>query len=362
MSAPYAGTTETSSTACRNLTAASLIIAEETKVVGLTTVEKLNVQEETLRYAEDTLESNEYMVQKAMKTLRGMTWGGMLYNVFVGDPKPRQDGPTTMISSNAVTVDPPTGCAGHAPDLSGSTPPQLLGNRPHVDQEKKDLDQLLASVTQLHDISVTMGRKIEQQHATLDRMENKADQVHDHTLAVTLKASQFTQRSSGAREEFVGYYQFVEDESHALLSVNADGLLVLINTPDRSTLFKCYLKSGTLYALQSDKSLRYVSSTVWGPVRAVSTSFGKREECHITSLSENSPTGIFYPCTNWGAGGWLKHPKEGQFYLDSVTKNMADKENMVMLWPVCLGTTEDVSFTELRSGPDLINRQKGGFL
>ena len=56
---------------------------------------------------------------------------------------------------------------------------------------------LLTSVTQLHDIGLSLGQKIEQQNATLERMEEKATRVNDQTLAVTLKASQLTQRSSG---------------------------------------------------------------------------------------------------------------------------------------------------------------------
>lgn len=350
--------TSSSSTVSRVLTTASLAIAEEAKIVGLTTVEKLNVQEENLRYAEDTLESNEYVVQKAMKTLRGMTWGGMLYNIFAGNNKPKEAGPIAMVSPDNLTNNCTIGSVDRTHDPSSGTT-RILGKTSPIDDETKDLDQLLASVTQLHDISLTLGRKIEQQNATLERVEEKASVVNDDTLAVTLKASQLAQRSSSAREEFVGYYQFIDDDSHALLSVNADGQLVLVNTPDRSTVFKLHVKSGTLYALQNDKSLRYISSTVWGPIRAVSTSFGKREECHLSSLSEDCPTGIFYPCTNWGAGGWLKYPKEGQFYLDSVTKGISDKEHMVMLRPACLGDTEGASYTDLRTGTDLA-RRKGG--
>ena len=151
---------------------------------------------------------------------------------------------------------------------------------------------------------------------------------------------------TGSKEVFVGYYQFVDDETHALLSINTEGSLVLVETPERSTVFKCYVKNGTLYALQNDKSLRYISSTIWGPIRAVSTSFGKREECHLMSLDDDRCTGIFYPNTNWGSGGWLKQPIVDSCVLDQVTHGIADKQGMALFWPVCLGTNEDVPYQE----------------
>jgi len=214
--------------------------------------------------------------------------------------------------------------------------------------EEQDLGVLLSSVTQLHDISLALNDKVHQQHAAIDRVDEKALRVNDQTLAVTLKATQLAQRTQGtSREEFAGYFQFVDDATNALLSVAADGTLTLAERADRSTVFKCWVRSGTLYALQNDKSLRYVSSTVWGPVRAVAHSFGRREECHLASLDEGRSTGFFFHNTNWGAGGWLKQPAPDSCVLDSVTNGVSDRHGMARFYPVCLGTVDGTPYSEL---------------
>ena len=161
---------------------------------------------EHLRSAEDTLEANEHIVDKAMKTVRGMTWTGMFYNMISADRQSNvshRDDPTTGRKTNTTSTT-PSSSSSSSSSVQRHPNEQLMGissssssSSSSLSNDKKELDMLLTSVTQLHDISLSLGQKIEQQNATLERMEEKAIRVNDQTLAVTLKASQLTQRSSG---------------------------------------------------------------------------------------------------------------------------------------------------------------------
>ena len=154
---------------------------------------------EHLRSAEDTLEANEHIVDKAMKTVRGMTWAGMFYNMISADRQTNvshRDDITTVRKATTTTTS-TTNSAPSSSSVQSHNKEQLSSSSSAAADDKKELDMLLTSVTQLHDISLSLGQKIEQQYATLERMEEKATRVNDQTLAVTLKASQLTQRSSG---------------------------------------------------------------------------------------------------------------------------------------------------------------------
>ena len=150
-----------------------------------------------------------------MKTVRGMTWTGMFYNMISADRQSNvshHDGTSTTTTSTTTTS---------APSSSSSAQHQhneLMGmsssSASSAANDKNELDLLLTSVTQLHDISLSLGQKIEQQNATLERMEEKATRVNDQTLAVTLKASQLTQRSSG--DVIFMYLSILSSYSHAI--------------------------------------------------------------------------------------------------------------------------------------------------
>jgi Fascin domain len=321
------------------------------------------------------LESNEFVLQKAMKSLRGMTWSGMMYNMLSWE-KPRSENKPAQSSSQSVLCESPSSTRmgdtdgayirPGASSLRGSTP------TPSRMDDEIALGGLLSSVSELHSISLTMGQKIETQNATLERLEQKGQAVEDQTLAVTLKAAQLTQRSSfqfQANEECCGYFQFVDTETGLYLAVDNDGAVVLTDARDRSTLFKCLKRETALYGIQNEKTLKFLSSTFWGPVRANGFNFNRREECHVDL--GGSTTGIFFVNTKWGAGGWLQRPADTSGLADSgvqigtvnasasgsgsadnglssglghkavvvdrLTKNISDKTDMLVLRVISLG-------------------------
>jgi hypothetical protein len=75
---------------------------------------------------------------------------------------------------------------------------------------------------------------------------------------------------------FLGTYHFI-DENECFLSVMGKSVM-LTDNEDRSTLFNCYTKDSTLYALQNTKTLKFLSATLWGlsGIQAVGESFNRR--------------------------------------------------------------------------------------
>lgn len=285
----------------------------------------LESQGELLRETEDTVEANEYTLDKSMKVLRGMTWSGMFYNMFNSDPQLRdakgnQEQKTESASSQgsansvfsfsssngggAVPSSSPTSAAvGGRADKSSLMAESGVSRR----NEDPELDHLSRNVSDLLTMSHALGDQIEQQQQTLGRIEDKTSRVHDKTLAVTLRSSQLTERASKSTPKLLGTYQFVEAGTAKYLAVVHEDI-VWVRNSDRSTYFNCFLKSNNLVALQSAKTLKYLGATVWGSIRASAYYFGKSEECYVEL--DGRPTGIVFLATNWGGGGWLKQPRQ----------------------------------------------------
>lgn len=286
---------------------------------------------EDLQSAEDTIEANEYNLQKALTVLRGMTWTGMIYNMFT-----KESAPSDVLGKQYDIL------AGKAPVLETSVNGKAFTSRdksiPNEGDTEKIMNNLLSAVTELHEIGVHIGEQIDQQNMAIDRIEEKTLRITDQTLAVTLKASQLTQRASNSNDGLIGTYQFIDQDSGYFLSVsNAD--LLLVAKEDISTQFFCFLKEKTIYGMQNAKTLKYLCSTVWGPIKSLGTSFGRREECHL-SLSGDI-TGIYFLQTNWGTGGWLKGSApaastNGGINLNAVTSSISDKVGVLLLIPICI--------------------------
>ena len=286
------------------------------------------------------MEANEYILQKAATILRGMTWTGMVYNMFS-----KESPPADVLGRQVPIHDAADGYTSikslqFQGDLAGKD--SLSAKKAMNDgrSEEQMLSELLSSVTDLHDIGVQMGVQIDQQNFISDRFEDKTSRVADQMLDVTLKASQLTLNLRKSDEGFLGTYQFIERNSGRFLSVD-DTRIVLVPNEDLSTLFFCYLKETSIYGLQNAKTLKFLCSSVWGPILAQGCSFGRREECHL-SLSEDS-TGLYFLQTHWGTGGWLKQSirndgkNEVKEVLDIATANISDRKDMLLLKPVLVG-------------------------
>ena len=266
-----------------------------------------------------------------MTVLRGMTWAGVVYNLFAKEQTPldvvgRQER-SAAIEHNLEFRE----------KMTTSDGEEHLSSKDKISMEVTEeemLSKLILSVSELCDIGVHMGNQIQEQNDCIDRIEEKTIRVTDETLAVTLRTAHLTQSIANSSDEMVGMYQFRDEFTGFYLSVeNTD--LVLVSKEDLSTYFLCYKKLSTLYALQNAKTLKYLSSTPWGPIKCCGINFGRREECHLFNNDEQR--GIYFLQANWGTGGWLKknltkiRNNDNGGFLNSVTSNLSDKNGILLL-------------------------------
>lgn len=315
--------------------------AHEAAGHGREALEQLDAQNEILQSTEDTLEANEYVLQKSMRVLRGMTWSGWLYNTFSSDKSPDTASDLAAAAASTSFSDksmPPSVSSTQATLRSNKA--LLVGEQPIVSSGKIGIDivdehliDISNTVAELHGMSLLMADVLDGQRTTIDRIDRKTEIIHDKTLAVTLKASQITQRSKKGRSDFIGKFQFVDMESGMYLCVNIDESLELTASPGRSSFFHCFSKADNIVGIQNCKTLTFIGTTWFGSVKAAGRVFGKQEECHI-GLRDGELTGLFLLSKNWGGGGWVKKTPPTDTtpaYFNTTTTSVTDKEGALVL-------------------------------
>lgn len=284
---------------------------------------------EQLASSEDNVESNEYILQRSMRKLRGMTWSGMFYNMFTSEP-PLPDVRGRGLQNNFD----PGSYYSAGPTLVEQQ--QQLGMVSSVTSQQKteqdaELEAILRSVQRLHGIGVEMGIALDAHNSTLDRLSCKLEQANEHTLAVLLKTSQLNQRARKTPATYQCPLTFIEVLSGSYLQAN-DDLLQLAppsSALDRSMVFHYFTKEEHLYGLQNAKTLRFIGISLWGSVKVASTAFGSYEEVYIDIVSGRQPqgTGILLLSSNWGGGGWLKVDEKGA--LVTVSRSITDTQDIM---------------------------------
>jgi hypothetical protein len=334
-----------------------LLLAKRTAVsaqgYGKDMLESLAQQEEVLSSVQETMEANEHVLNKSMTLLRGMTWSGYLFNKCV-------DAKTTIAGTPLpppVSLGQGQGRTGMPPGPSGSDAGQHRANLGMLtgasasqgtlgDEEMREIS---SAVDTLHRMSVEIGSQLEQQKAVVDAVDAKAESVTDKTLAVTLRASQLSDRSRQRKPQYCGMYQFVDVDSGHFLSA-FEGYLVLLPAINRSTYFNCFVRESNIYALQNEKTQKYVGCSITGGVLAASAYFGTQEEVYV-DLSGGS-SGLLFLARHWGAGGWLKGPGaakntatnsiDAQPFLTQTTSALLDRADMLRLRPVRIAQEQSI--------------------
>jgi hypothetical protein len=296
---------------------------------GKVTLETLDQQDEMIQNVEDTLEANDYVIQRSFRALRGMTWSGYIANKcsdvrssFVSDTNTFSNSIASVSSKNERI---------QASKLSASDGSVLNGRQTIGIPGDDDLNEISSAVDVLHRMGVTLGEQLDSQKVVLDRIEDKTNIVTDHTLAVTLRTSQLLRKTHRPIQSFVGTFQFIDVESNRFMSVSlSDGTSIAFTTvPDLSSYFHVFVKQDHLFGLLNEKTQRYMGCTVWGSVAVSGEYFGGQEECYVdlgvfaptvqATTKNNSKTtvtreestvltGLLFTARHWGAGGWLKLP------------------------------------------------------
>jgi hypothetical protein len=320
--------------------------------VGDATIQELQQQSETLQSTEELLEENEELVKQSLRVLRGMTWSGSLYNVY-SDISSIFSGPghhseielhqektceerlptplyrsQKLPSQNAQQLWQPTSSSSSSQALE----PTTVGS-----DEDVILTELAGAIDSLKSMGIIMGEQLQQQNSQIDRIDTKADLVHDKTLAVSIKASKLGRSSQPNAGVYIGTYQFLATSNLFMLAAKGDNL-VLTTSADLTTLFKCYVRQNTIISLQNEVTGKYVGCTMWGTVAVSGEYFGSHEECYIDLDGKES--GLMFVARNWGSGGWLKLGEpipddfatpvvEHHIIVSTTTSNMEDRTDMI---------------------------------
>ena len=304
--------------------------ASEAQGTGEVILSKLDSQEEHLRSIEDTLEANEYTLLKSMRVLRGMTWSGTIYNLFTKDPDVSDLRMSHELGRDSNTSNKMNNNNNNINSINIKHKNELMHsntNNNSMNEEDNILNNISKTVATLKNMSLTMGEHIENNNQTLERIDQKATRTSDQTHAATLKASQITARTKHTKGNYIGRYQFTEIHSNHYVGVVGEDIM-LIDKPDRSTYYDIYMKEANLLAAQNCKTLKYLGSTIWGPIRASGNVFGRQEEVSINL--NGSVTGMFFLGKNLGGGGWLKYSDNNPL-LSLVTTGITDKQDILLV-------------------------------
>ena len=339
---------------------------------GQAALENLQAQEEVLEGIEDTLESNEILLQKANRSLRGMTLSGKIYNMFTADPststnknnthdisennnndsKPYQnhDSKNANITLNSTLMSNSNGENELSPidemnnnyndnkhenlmkttTINTNNASKRSASIEEVDENERALEEVLKGVQTLTQMSVDLGQKINKHQDMLNNIENKADDTEHSTLGVTLRTAQFMQRSTQSPEKYIGCYQFYHTATGRYLNVMEDDL-VLDHKKERTSYFHVYKRDENLMALQSVMTRKYLGMTWLGEVRMSGDYFGQSEQLNL-KLADGGETGIFLLACNWWVGGWLRTPTSDDVWKAcTVTSSMADRKDALKL-------------------------------
>lgn len=286
---------------------------------GVRTLENLQVQEENLIHTEDTLEANEFVIQKSLKVLRGMTWVGMVYNAFTSEPEPSVEPSHERIDTSKII---------ESKNISSECKSSVIENNQFNSKDDEDILEISQSVQQMYDISVAMTQYLDNQNSSLERIQTKTEKIHEDTLAATLKSSRIIQRHDKTQGVDIGKFQFIDTVTGFYLCVE-NYCLELTDKPKRSSYFQCYKRHDNLIGLQNCKTMKYLGTTYYGVVKVSGDYWGKMEDCWVNLTG--APSGILILSRNWGSGGWLKSKIHSDGTIYDTTSGIHDKEDILIV-------------------------------
>ncbi len=194
-----------------------------------------------------------------------------------------------------------------------------------ISQQDKDLEIISNGLEQLHQISTTMQSHLISNQETMERINDKTEQVNGMTLASIIKSAKIFGSYGKNQSIQLGCFQFVDVVTGQFLAVEND-YLILVGKSGLSTQFACETTQSKLIGISNMLTLKYIGTTLLGSVTVTGEYWGRMEDCFI-DLS-GLPTGILVVGKNWGSGAWIK---TGTNYLTDSTTGIHDKKSMLVV-------------------------------
>lgn len=282
----------------------------EAKDVGLATAAALDAQGEELAAAENCVDSNQYIINKSGRIVRGMTWWGWITNTFTAAPKP-PDPQRRRPSTHAM---PPTA----AVRPTATAPPQAQEERsshPQLREQQDYLDEVSLGLDELREVGVEIGRRVETQNEAVPRLHEKMDALWQSTRHVTRQAGRVIESyATRATPKLLGHVALRDVATRRFVQARGDevGLSKEVDCLRATCRFALYEKRAHLLGLYSPVSQRYVGLTFAGNIRCSARTFGRTEEFDL-DLQRPAASPVLCVAANFGAGCWLRvEPREGR--------------------------------------------------
>lgn len=147
--------------------------------IATASLEALNLQHETMHRVDTTLDANDTMLDRSLRLLRGMTFGGAVMNLLMPGPANKETSPAPTHLKKDTS---------HSQSNSSTTAPQAATESPlyHDDEETA---QLYRSVRNLRACGDAIAEKINKNNALLDQVCIKQDMALEKTYELTTQAS-----------------------------------------------------------------------------------------------------------------------------------------------------------------------------
>ena len=277
-----------------------LVALHEARETGVRTLTTLGEQGEALDRAETVVDSNQYLIDKSGRVIRGMTWWGWVQNNFSSPPAPPKPGRQREVSK--TTPERHSGLYDYDDDVAKPVTMPSDDQQTYVEELSRGLEDLM-------DVGVAIGARVDEQNETAPRLHTKLDRLWESTTHVTRQAGRVNEGyGKRAKPKLLGHVALRERETRKFLRARG-GEVKLSDEVDvlRATCrFASYEKRAHLLGLQSCVSGKYMGITFGGSIACTSSSFGRWEEFDLDLDHRPTNTAILCVAANFGSGCWLR--------------------------------------------------------
>ena len=208
-----------------------------------------------------------------------------------------------------------------AMDATSLSSPQQTSQSKLQDEH---LDVLASNLSELSVMATSLNEQFSIHNNLMASLEDKADDMHEKTRAVTRRADRLTQKKSWAapKKEFEKWISIQHIDSGRYLSSDANGSLLLLDTlhPEKC-VFGVWMRKSGMFGLKNKYSSRFLGQTMLGSLACSASAFGQREEWQADDNWEKSR--LLIASAGWGNGGYLK-ARQRDGVLQIVDKIQAD--------------------------------------
>lgn len=327
----------------------SFKLTDETRRIGIDILNELEYQNNLLEKSNETLESNEYILNHSMRILRKMSWTGMFLNFLWTEPI--QTKPILSMSENNITLNEQdelekiNNTNNEKTELFSNRQNEKILNQNQNQTQEECLRDLEKKITELYEISTELGIQVQKQNIMLEQIETNAEIVEVKTLQINLETNNLTKNITSNDFILIGKFSFVDVKTGMVLGIDKKEptQLVFCNQFDMETIFQCWKSTSNpdVHLVQSFKTLKYLQVGWTGYIGMSGMNSNSNAHCFII-LEENyktktyKKTGIALLSKNMYWGGWLKNPISETNQIVYTTKNLTKIKNILMLQPIKL--------------------------